>query len=397
MSRKTRGSLINPNEVTIAHTVAKTSRNLFLLGEDFATRTSNSHRKDWILDILEFQSSLMAIDLLDFALMGNHFHQVLRSRPDVVKKWSDHEVARRWLTLCPRSKKRQEVDGKVQYVPIPPKESQIDNLAKNKKRIKKLRAQLSSISWWMRLSCQKVAQRANKEDGGSMGPLWKGRFHATVIEDLSYLLGCCLYVDLNAVQASIAENIEGYDYTSAKIRLDMIRYRQKAKEDQQAQADNQTVQIDSQAEGPAAQAPGNAAEAPENKASQSNKDPKKAAPVSVSRLSRGEFLSLVKLETLSSDPQLHEDGFRCSDKGFLEYTVEEYLDAVEWCIRNKLFQAGAELPAEVPACIKNHSLGPEVVVRQAREFGEMYRYRAGSKPDSNVQQTSSADTASESG
>jgi len=81
----------------------------------------------------------------------------------------------------------------------------------------------------------------------------------------------------------------------------------------------------------------------------------------------------------------------------LEYTVEEYLDAVEWCIRNKLFQAGAELPAEVPACIKNHSLGPEVVVRQAREFGEMYRYRAGSKPDSNVQQTSSADTASESG
>ncbi len=34
MSRKTRGSLINPNEITIAHTVAKTARNLFLLGED---------------------------------------------------------------------------------------------------------------------------------------------------------------------------------------------------------------------------------------------------------------------------------------------------------------------------------------------------------------------------
>jgi len=82
MSRKTRGSLINPNEVTIVHTVAKTARNLFLLGEDFATRTSNSHRKVWIVDILEFQSSLMAIDLLDFCLMDNHIHQVLRSRPD---------------------------------------------------------------------------------------------------------------------------------------------------------------------------------------------------------------------------------------------------------------------------------------------------------------------------
>jgi hypothetical protein len=31
MSRKTRGSLIHPDEVTIVHTVAKTARNLFLL------------------------------------------------------------------------------------------------------------------------------------------------------------------------------------------------------------------------------------------------------------------------------------------------------------------------------------------------------------------------------
>ncbi|MCE2751891.1 MAG: hypothetical protein LW720_08375 [Pirellula sp.] len=84
MARKTRGSLINPNEVTIVHAVAKTARNLFLLGEDFATRTHNSHRKAWIVDILEFQSSLMAIDLLDFCVMDNHVHQVLRSRPDVV-------------------------------------------------------------------------------------------------------------------------------------------------------------------------------------------------------------------------------------------------------------------------------------------------------------------------
>ena len=86
MSRKTRGSLINPNEVTIVHAVAKTARNLFLLGKDFATMTQNSHRKVWIVDILEFQSSLMAIDLLDFCVMDNHIHQVLRSRPDVVKK-----------------------------------------------------------------------------------------------------------------------------------------------------------------------------------------------------------------------------------------------------------------------------------------------------------------------
>ena len=38
----------------------------------------------------------------------NHLHVVLRSRPDVVKKWSDEEVARRWLRLFP---KRRGKDG----------------------------------------------------------------------------------------------------------------------------------------------------------------------------------------------------------------------------------------------------------------------------------------------
>jgi REP element-mobilizing transposase RayT len=335
----------------------------------------------------------MAIDLLDFCVMDNHIHQVLRSRPDVVKKWSNREVARRWLTLCPKSKKRQKVDDKVQYVPIPPKDEQIDTLAKNKKRIKKIREQLSSISWWMRLCCQKVAQRANREDGGSKGPFWKGRFHATVIEDLEYLLGCCLYVDLNAVQALMAQGIDDYDFTSAKIRLDMIRSKQKAKEDEQApaanqpQRENETVPIESPPKESASQAQENT----------QDKDRKKKAPMEISNLSKGEFMSLVKLETASNDPQLHKDGYRCSDKGFLDYTVEEYLDALRWCIKHKLFRADATIPEDVPECLKKHRLGPELVLQQAREFGEMYRYRAGCKPDPDSQRDSSDDKASESG
>ncbi|MFN5228748.1 MAG: hypothetical protein ACK5FS_07760, partial [Planctomycetota bacterium] len=82
MSRKTRRSLIDPDQVTIAHVVAKTARNLFLLGVETQATDYNSHRKDWIVDILEFQSSLMAIDLLDYCLLSNHIHQILRSRPD---------------------------------------------------------------------------------------------------------------------------------------------------------------------------------------------------------------------------------------------------------------------------------------------------------------------------
>ena len=180
MARKTRGSLIKPDEITIVHTVAKTVRNLFLFGGDLATQTHNSHRKDWILEILEFQSSLMAIDLLGFSLMSNHIHQILRSRPDVVQKMDNLEVARRWMTLCPKTKKCLAVGDRVEHVQIAAKETQIQALAQNEKRIAQLREQLSSISWWMRLLCQKVAQRVNIEDGGSLGHVWKGRFHATV-------------------------------------------------------------------------------------------------------------------------------------------------------------------------------------------------------------------------
>jgi hypothetical protein len=33
--------------------------------------------------------------VLGFAILSNHFHLVLRNRPDVVAAWSDSEVASR--------------------------------------------------------------------------------------------------------------------------------------------------------------------------------------------------------------------------------------------------------------------------------------------------------------
>jgi hypothetical protein len=362
MARKTRGSLINPKEVTIVHTVAKTVRSLFLLDVAIAARSHNSHRKDWILDIMEHQCALMAIDLLGFAILGNHIHQILRTRPDVAKNWDNLEVARRWLTLCPKSKKCLWDGEKVVRVPIAPKETQIQALAQNESRIAQLREQLSSISWWMRLLCQKVAQRINFEDGGSLGHVWKGRFHATVIEDTDYLLGCTFYVDLNAFKAGIALGIEDYKYTSAKIRLDMLRAQMHANDKQ---------------EGPPTEP------IPEAKAQQA---------VSVPRISKGEFLSVMKIDTLSNDPQLHTRGHRCSDKGFLDYTDREYLRALEWCIANKILEREVKtLPEDIPDCIKQHRFGAQMVLKQAKSFGRMYRYWTGRDPASDERPACSTD------
>jgi hypothetical protein len=41
--------------------------------------------------------------------MTNHFHAMLRIRPDIAEAWTDVEIARRWLRLCPP---RDETTGK---------------------------------------------------------------------------------------------------------------------------------------------------------------------------------------------------------------------------------------------------------------------------------------------
>ncbi|MFM8397492.1 MAG: hypothetical protein ACKOAH_06645, partial [Pirellula sp.] len=83
--------------------------------------------------------------------------------------------------------------------------------------------------------------------------------------------------------------------------------------------------------------------------------------------------------------------------GFLDYTDKEYLHALEWCIRNKILEREMKtLPEDIPLCIKDHRFGAEVVIKQAREFGQMYRYRTGSEPKEDQQKACSSDGPSQS-
>ena len=51
---------------------------------------------------LEELAGLFGIEILGFAVMSNHLHVVARTRPDVVRGWSDDEVAQRWWNLFPQ-------------------------------------------------------------------------------------------------------------------------------------------------------------------------------------------------------------------------------------------------------------------------------------------------------
>jgi REP element-mobilizing transposase RayT len=101
MARPSRGEVFDPDEVAIAHVFNRTVRRYFLMGDDAISGKNFDHRKVWIEEYLRQFAAFFGIDLICYAIMSNHFHLVLRSRPDVVATWDNREVARRWLMICP--------------------------------------------------------------------------------------------------------------------------------------------------------------------------------------------------------------------------------------------------------------------------------------------------------
>jgi hypothetical protein len=143
--------------------------------------------------------------------MSNHFHLIIRSRPDVVATWDDSEVARRWLLICPV---RKNLAGE----PEEPNEFELNSIRNDPRKLEILRLRLSDLGWWMRVLCQYIALRANREDN-ELGKFWQSRFRAVRLLDEAALLACAAYVDLNPIRAAIAETPERSDDTSVQRRI----------------------------------------------------------------------------------------------------------------------------------------------------------------------------------
>lgn len=211
MARVVRADLVDPAEVAVFHCVNRCVRRCFLCGSDPVTGKDYEHRKTWLEARLKFLAGAFGIDVLGFAILSNHFHLILRSRPDVVARWSDAEVAIRWLQLCPL---RKSDDGQ----PAEPTDRERDAICNDAQRVLKLRRRLSDISWLMRMATEPVARRANREDEAT-GRFWQGRFRAVKLCDEAAVLACAAYVDLNPIRAGIAATLEGSDHTSVQCRI----------------------------------------------------------------------------------------------------------------------------------------------------------------------------------
>jgi hypothetical protein len=338
MARLARADLFAPKEVAIVHVMNRVVRRCFLLGTDRLTGKNYDHRKRWIEAELRRLAAGFGIDLLGFAILSNHFHLVLRSRPDVVATWEDTEVARRWLWLCPR---RKQEDGSA----AEPSPCELNSIRHDPDRLVEIRKRLSDISWWMRLLCQTIAIRANQEDQEA-GKFWQSRYRAVRLLDETSLLACAAYVDLNPIRAALAETLEGSDHTSVQRRIE--------------------------AEG----VPAGGEHPRRSETAGGEPGAERSAQASV-RPDR--FLSPLELDERHGELGAcrARDRARCSDKGFLPMTVSDYVALLDWTARQTVPGKRGSTSAEAPPILERLRLSPTAWCELVRDFGRLFSTVAG--------------------
>ena len=206
-----RRDVFEPAVVGIYHCYNRCSQRAFLCGLDPVTGQDFSHRKQWLRGRLKELAAAMAVDVLDYAILDSHFHVVLRNRPDLVEGWSDEEVVRRWWLVSPDRRDENGEPAEINNIELRSKLADKEEVAEHRSR-------LSDISWLMRMACQPIARRANRESKVT-GRFFAHRFGCERILDMAGLLACSMYVDLNLVRAGIADSPEDSEYTSAFDRI----------------------------------------------------------------------------------------------------------------------------------------------------------------------------------
>ncbi len=309
MGRAARAEQFLALEIAIVHVVQRCVRRAFLAGVDLKSGKDFSFRREWIRRRLEALASVFGIDVLTYATMSNHLHLVLRNRPDVVAAWSDREVAIRWLRIFPGRRLDEHL--------AEPTENDVNMLVNQPERLMLIRQRLSDISWFMRALSEPIARLANRQDECT-GRFWEGRFKATRIVDETGLLACAMYVDLNPVRAATAASPEQSLHTSA---YDRIHAEQGQLIDSAA---FDLVPVSTEAAGKAIR------ETPVDELRQ-RQQVKKRRPTG-RRVRRDAWLAPLTLqpEVLSHEPQVHSDGLRASDKGFLQLDWASYHALLRW-------------------------------------------------------------------
>ena len=344
-----RSKYVQEGQEGVYHCFSRCVRRAFLCGFDTLTNRDFSHRKAWLLERLHHLTTIFAIEVCAYAILLNHYHLILRTRPDIVALWSDREVAIRWLTLFPRQRDPQGS-------PLPPAEKDICALVDCPERIAELRRRLSSLSWFMGRLNEFIARAANKEDRVK-GRFWESRFKCQVLLDDAAVAACMVYVDLNPIRAGLAETPEESGFTSIQERI-----RAWQKETMTA-----AVAAGGAAEGDLqAESVGDGTLMMENTTEVSNTLAGHIAVVAKS--SEGSSFSDCWLCPIQSDSER---------RGILSMTAAEYFDLVDKSGRMMRWDKRGAIDADLAPILLRIGARPEGWLGTVSRFGSRFRLAAG--------------------
>ena len=344
MARLSRSEVFSPDQVAVVHVMNRVVQRCFLLGTDAVTGKNYDHRKVWVERQLERLAAWFGIDLLGFSILSNHFHLILRSRPDVVAMWDDTEVARRWLMLCPL---RKTEEGLAEE----PNENELNSLRNDPLKLATIRLRLSDIAWWMRLLCQHIATRANLEDQ-ELGKFWQSRYRSVRLLDDKAILACAAYVDLNPIRAGLAPTLEESQFTSVQRRIQSL--------EQESQFSPLPVQIDQVCSSDEA----------------STVEPTISANTGCDP---ARFLAPLTIDERHDPigPDLANSGTRCSNKGFLSMPLDAYLELLDWTARQLAPGKHGFTPQDTPPFFDRLTIEPAAWCKLVSRFGKLFFQVAG--------------------
>lgn len=341
MTRIPRKELIDETEVGVYHCIQRCVRRAYLCGRDPQTGRDFEHRRQWIQQRLKFLAGQFGLDILSFSVLSNHLHVIVRNRPDVVGRWSDQEVARRWWNLFPI---RRNADG----TPATPTGHELRMLQADGERLGERRRRLSSISWLMRCLAENIARQANREDKCS-GRFWEGRYRCQRLLDESAVLACSVYVDLNPIRADVAKTPEESQYTSAYERIHALRQRSAAKRRKR---------------GPSG---------PKLSARSKHRLP----PI----VPRDNWLVPIELNEARESSRSGTPRHRASHRGFLPMKLIQYLELLDWTGRLVRADQRGRISSELAPILERLQISADHWIDLVMNFGRWFHRAIGRPPN----------------
>ena len=191
-SRRIYGS----RECCVYHCVTRTVNGEMLFGVK---------EKEVLRKILRQGAGFSGVELMTYAVMGNHFHVLVRVREDAARV-DDEELMRRYRILYPKPNAYQSGDIAAVEAALQ------ENASEGRKIREQLMARMGNVSEFMRTVKQRFSIWYNKSHQ-RFGPLWSERFKSVIVEnDPVVVKTMAAYIDLNPVRAGLVKDPKDYRF-----------------------------------------------------------------------------------------------------------------------------------------------------------------------------------------